>query len=55
MKKLTKCSECGCQTDSPLPEPRDNKQEIMVCVDCEYAISAVATYQSEQREEALCL
>lgn len=34
-----KCDECGCKTYKILPDPRDRKQEIMVCEDCEYAIT----------------
>ena len=34
------CNECGCNAYKLYPDPRDSKQEIMVCEDCEYAITA---------------
>lgn len=39
MNNIIKCEVCDCTTDEYLPDPRDEKQEIMVCVDCEYAIT----------------
>jgi len=39
MQKQIKCFECGCTTDSPLPHPQDPEGKVMICEDCEYAIT----------------
>ena len=36
---MAKCHECGAEVYKLYPHPQDSKQEIMICEDCEYAIT----------------
>lgn len=37
---MPKCAECGAEVYKLYPHPQDSKQEIMICEDCEYEITA---------------
>lgn len=43
---MPKCAECGAEVYKLYPHPQDSKQEIMICEDCEYAITA--QYDSQE-------
>jgi len=43
MSKQHICYECNCNTYKLVPHPQDSKGEVMICEDCEYAITARLT------------
>ena len=47
-----KCTCCGVETNTYKPDPRDSKQAMMVCIDCEYAITE--SISAEPTDLSLC-